>query len=128
MKYLLDTHVLLWWLDNESPLNAAVRHNIDDGNNEIIVSTATIWEIGIKKALKKFQAPEDLLEILEKNGITILPILAHHAYAVRSLPLLHGDPFDRILVMQAILENLTIITHDKAVHAYSSLCPPMLKV
>jgi PIN domain nuclease of toxin-antitoxin system len=122
VKYLLDTHVLLWWLDNKSPLKPAVRQCIDDPHHDISISSASIWEIGIKKALGQLTAPEDLLEILDKNRMTVLPITAQHAYAVRSLPRLHGDPFDRMLVTQAMLEGFTVMTHDKHMAAYSISC------
>jgi PIN domain nuclease of toxin-antitoxin system len=122
VKYLLDTHVLLWWLDNQSPLKPAVRQCIDDPHHDIRISAASIWEIGIKKAIGQLTAPEDLLEILDKNRMTVIPVTAEHGYAVRSLPRLHGDPFDRMLVMQAILEGLTIMTHDKHMAAYSVSC------
>jgi PIN domain nuclease of toxin-antitoxin system len=129
VKYLLDTHVLLWWLDGESPLPAAVRHQIDDSVNEIVVSVATIWEIAIKKALGKLQAPDDLLDILEQNNMAVLPLKAQHAQAISQLPALHNDPFDRMLVIQAYVENLMLVTRDKAVQAYcGSFAPPCLKV
>ena len=122
MKFLLDTHVLLWWLDNASPLKPPARQRIDDGLHDIFVSAASIWEIGIKTALHQLKAPEDLLEILEENRIKVLPIMAPHASAVRALPRLHGDPFDRMMVAQAQLEDLTIMTHDKHIGAYAVSC------
>ncbi len=85
MKYMLDTHVLLWGLDSDSPLKPPARQRIDDGAHHIFVSAAKVWEIGIKKALDRLKAPQNLLAILEENRITMPTITAQHVYAVPCL-------------------------------------------
>lgn len=122
MKYLLDTHVLLWWLDDHSPLSSAARHTINYERNDITVSVASLWEIAIKKNAGKLTAPDDVLVILEQSRMEILPINAHHALAAGALPNLHPDPFDRMIVAQAMLGDLIIMTHDKMIQAYPAPC------
>ena len=117
MSLLLDTHVLLWWLADE-PLSDDARAAISDGRTAVRVSAASAWEIAIKKALGKLQAPDDLPEQLERHRFQPLPITVQHGLAVADLPLLHGDPFDRMLAAQARLESLTLVTRDERLAAY----------
>jgi len=120
MNLLLDTHVLLWALDNNPTLSPVARTAIVDGHNVVFVSAATAWEITIKKALGKLQAPSgDYLEELKRHRFTPLDITAEHALAVERLPMHHADPFDRILVAQAQIERLTLVTRDSRILAYS---------
>jgi PIN domain nuclease of toxin-antitoxin system len=121
MRLLLDTHVFLWWLSDDRRLTPAARNQIADAT-DVYVSSATIWEIAIKVALGKLEADvEALVQDIAKNDFLELPITARHAAAVRTLPMLHGDPFDRLLVAQAITEPLRFLTHDVKLTAYSAL-------
>ncbi len=119
MNLLLDTHVLLWWLDDPGQLSEAARVAIQDGVNVVSVSAATVWEIVIKKTLGKLDAPDNLDEVLRECRFAPLPITAAHALAVRSLPMHHRDPFDRMLVAQARTEGMTVVTRDQKVLQYA---------
>ena len=122
MKYLLDTHVLLWWLDNNSPLSPSGRNTINNERNEIFVSAASIWEIAIKKHAGKLDAPDNLLSILHTSRISTVPMTALHAETAGDLPNHHADPFDRMLIAQAMKEDFTLMTHDKKLQAYGVAC------
>jgi PIN domain nuclease of toxin-antitoxin system len=121
MNLLLDTHVLLWWLDDPAQLSEVAGTAIRDGANVVWVSAATAWEIVIKKTLGKLDAPDNLDEVLRECRFTPLPITIAHALAVQSLPMHHRDPFDRMLVAQARAEGMTIVTHDPKVLEYPVL-------
>lgn len=117
MRLLLDTHALLWWLADEG-LAAQAREAIADPANLVVVSAASAWEISIKKALGKLNAPDDLEVQLEANRFDPLPIGMGHAIAAGQLPRHHEDPFDRMLIAQAFAEGLTIVTRDKRFEDY----------
>jgi PIN domain nuclease of toxin-antitoxin system len=112
VRLLLDTHAVLWALSAPGRLTSASREAIEDGTHDVFVSTASVWEISIRQALGRLEAAENLPEELEAAAITVLPISLDHALAVRSLPLHHRDPFDRMLIAQATVEGLTIVTRD----------------
>ncbi|HEY6280059.1 MAG TPA: type II toxin-antitoxin system VapC family toxin [Streptosporangiaceae bacterium] len=112
MRLLLDTHTLLWWLADEG-LSTQAREAIADPANLAAVSAASAWEISIKKALGKLAAPDDLEDQLEAGGFEPLPISIAHAVAAGRLPRHHDDPFDRMLIAQALAEGLTIVTRGK---------------
>ena len=116
--YLLDTHILLWWLINSEKLSQKHLLLINNPDNLILVSTASIWEIVLKQATGKLNIPEDLSFILDDNNIEILDITMEHALQVKNLPLWHNDPLDRILIAQCMTENLTLITVDKLISKY----------
>jgi len=118
MNLLLDTHALLWWLDDHKALSAKARRAIRDPGNLVFVSAATAWEISIKQALGKLQAPDDLEDALIANRFRSLPIAINHAIAAGRLPRHHDDPFDRMLVAQAQAERLTLVTHDTRLSSY----------
>ena len=118
MSYLLDSHVLLWWLEGNPRIGPTPRGIIADPAARVLVSAASVWEIGIKQALGKLRAPESVLDLLQEEGFDELAITARHAEAAASLPPLHPDPFDRMLVAQARLDRLTLVTHDEAIQAY----------
>jgi len=118
VSLLLDSHVLLWWLEDNPKIGPVVLATLADPKTRVLVSAASIWEIGIKQALGKLHAPESILDLLPEEGFETLPITARHAEAAARLPLLHRDPFDRMLVAQAHLERLTLVTHDEALWAY----------
>jgi PIN domain nuclease of toxin-antitoxin system len=117
VRLLLDTHALLWWLADEG-LNAPARDAIADPANLVAVSAASAWEISIKKALGKLAAPDDLEQQVQEGGFVALPISLAHGVAAGRLPHHHEDPFDRMLIAQAIAEGLTIVTRDKSFDAY----------
>ena len=119
---LLDTHVLLWWLDDPSLIAGDARELIADPRRPVFVSAAAAWEITIKRQLGKLDAPDDLEDALERERFQHLPIAIHHAVAVAELPPIHGDPFDRIQIAQARLEGLTIVTRDGWIPRYDVRC------
>lgn len=121
MKLLLDTHVLLWAAGQPERLSKQARALLDDPNNEPIFSAASLWEIAIKKALNRADFRVDsraLRHGLLNNGYAELPVGGDHAVAVDALPPIHKDPFDRILVAQAIVEGVTLLTADAIVAQY----------
>lgn len=118
MRLLLDTHVLLWWLADNPRLTPKARMVIADGKNEVFVSAASAWEITIKQSLKKLRAPTNLEDTVRECGFGLLPIEFHHAVAAGRLPPHHQDPFDRMLVAQALAESLKMMTHDNKLGTY----------
>lgn len=118
MNLLLDTHALLWWLGGDRALGAAARAEITRPSNDVWVSAATAWEMSIKRAAGKLATPDDLVVTLDERGVRSLPIALDHAIAAAFLPRHHADPFDRMLVAQAMLEGMTIVTHDAQIAAY----------
>lgn len=120
MRVLLDTHVLLWALGAPSRLPAAARRLIDD--SEVFVSAASIWEISIKSSIGKLTAdPQEVLAALEPAGFLSLPIVGEHAAQVSRLPPVHRDPFDRLLVAQAITEPMRLLTDDAVLGGYGDV-------
>jgi PIN domain nuclease of toxin-antitoxin system len=118
-RFLLDTHTLLWWLSDDPRLGAKSREMISDGRNQIFVSAATTWEISIKTAIGKLKAPEDMDAIIEDEGFDKLPISLYHGQLAGSLPPLHQDPFDRMLIAQAQAEGLFLVTADDNIRQYA---------
>ena len=117
MKLLLDTHVLLWWLDDDARLDRSAADAIA-GAELVAVSAASAWEIGIKQALGKLVGPDDLPAELASNAFTELPVTVAHALAAGALPPRHSDLFDRMLVAQSRLEGLTLVTRDDRLADY----------
>ena len=118
MNLLLDTHALLWWLDANPTLSEKAKSTIADGNNLVFVSAAVIWEIRIKQALGKLEIPSNFRKVLDEQPFEMLPITAEHAHAVGDLPAHHRDPFDRMLIAQATVERLTMVTRDTIMKEY----------
>ena len=118
MKLLLDTHVLLWWLADDATLKQSARGLIGDAQNSVFVSAVCVWEIRIKQSLGKLDVPEDFKEVLAREPFLFLDVTADHAHAIADLPALHRDPFDRMLIAQARVERLTVITHDPRFEGY----------
>jgi PIN domain nuclease of toxin-antitoxin system len=117
MRLLLDTHLLLWALSDPSRLSKAVRRQIED--NDVFASAASIWEISIKSALGNLKAdPNEVLEAIEPAGFSILSISGLHAAKVGGLPPVHRDPFDRMLVAQALIEPMILLTNDRVLASY----------
>ncbi len=119
MNLFLDTHVLLWWLDDSSNLSKAERNAIADPGNLIVVSAAVIWEMRIKQALGKLEISTDFYPVIKDQGFELLSITADHAYAAGGLPMHHRDPFDRMIIAQARLEKLCIITRNNIFSRYA---------
>ena len=120
MKLLLDTHTLLWWLDDPALLTAPARAAIANSENLVLVSAAVAWEISIKRALGKLECPDDLESAMADNGFQALPVSIRHALVAGGLPPHHSDPFDRMLVAQAQTDGLTLVTRDTALQAYGA--------
>ena len=125
MRLLLDTHIALWAIADHASLSGKARRLIDDPDNEIVISTATIWEIAIKYALNRGSpndmpvSGEEALGYFRDAGFEMLDIAPAHASAVGTLAALHADPFDRMLVAQAMTVPLRLLTHDHRIAAYS---------
>ncbi|MTJ50779.1 type II toxin-antitoxin system VapC family toxin [Dolichospermum sp. UHCC 0259] len=118
MSFLLDTHILLWFLENDSKLSNQVREVITNRENLIFVSAISAWEISIKQSLGKLIAPSNLEEALRFSNLEILAMTLAHGIKVADLPMYHKDPFDRMLIAQALVEGLTIITVDQKFKFY----------
>ncbi len=121
MRLLLDTHILLWLMQDDSRLNLRARALIDAAS-EVYVSAASIWELAIKARIGKIEEnPEEIVGMMETAGLLDLPVGMRHAVGSGRLPLLHRDPFDRLLVAQAIAETMRLLTADTQLQAYSEL-------
>ncbi len=118
MKLLLDTHILLWWLADDARLPPEAHRGIADRATEVVISAATAWEIAVKRSAGRLDAPDDLPGALARHGFDPLAITVEHALSAGSLPLHHGDPFDRMLIAQAHLEGLTLVTVDPTFAEY----------
>jgi PIN domain nuclease of toxin-antitoxin system len=117
-RLLVDTHALLWWLTDDPALSPTARDVLADPANEPLVSAANVWEIAIKRSLGKLTAPDDLSDRIAGEGFAWLPVSAVHAWQVRDLPPHHQDPFDRLLIAQALIERLPIVTTDSRFSDY----------
>ena len=118
MRLLLDTHVFLWWIE-DVPFERAALEAIANPDNDVLVSAASIWEAEVKVATGKLQLATDLIEELRINAFGDVAVSARHGVAAARLPRHHGDPFDRMLVAQAQLEGLTLVTRDPVFDRYS---------
>lgn len=121
MRLLLDTHILLWVLTDDPRLPAEIRSLILSDDTDLFFSAASIWEISIKSALKRADFPYDpsiVRKALLDNGYAELPITGEHSVFVGSLPALHADPFDRMLIAQAHVEGMLLLTHDSKIEGY----------
>jgi PIN domain nuclease of toxin-antitoxin system len=115
---LLDAHALLWWLADDATLGAAARAAIANPANDVLVSAATVWEIEIKRALGKLEAPDGLVDAVEASAFQALPISLTDAERAGRLPPHHRDPFDRMLVAQAMRLDALIVSRDDAFAPY----------
>jgi PIN domain nuclease of toxin-antitoxin system len=122
VRLLLDTHTLLWWRVDSPLLSSRARSEIADATNEILVSVATLWEISIKRVLGKLSFPDDLEEVVREESFGLVPISFQHLRRLdlETLPGLHRDPFDRMLVAQALTEGAPLVTNDRALLAYGA--------
>jgi PIN domain nuclease of toxin-antitoxin system len=116
VRLLLDTRVLLWWLSDDRKLAKLAREIISKPDNDVLVSSASIWEVAIKAALGRIEVElDDLEDAIARNGFRSLPIGFRHALTAGRLPAVHRDPFDRMLIAQASVEELRIISHDRSI-------------
>jgi PIN domain nuclease of toxin-antitoxin system len=126
MRILLDTHAFLWFLLDDPKLSAIARQAIINPDNDIAVSPATYWEIAIKIRLNKYMLPEPYEVFMEREIVTnqfrILPIVPRHTAVLTTLPFYHRDPFDRLIIAQAMVEQMPVISGDAAFAAYPVTC------
>jgi len=121
MNLLLDTHTLIWFLEGDSHLGLTAKSYIEEASHTNFVSMATFWEMAIKISLNKLELRKplpDLKSLIWENGIAILPITIEHTLLVSQLPFYHKDPFDRLLVAQAMSENMTLLSGDEKFKLY----------
>jgi PIN domain nuclease of toxin-antitoxin system len=119
VRLLLDTHVLLWWLADDRKLAKPARDIIANPDNDVLVSAASVWEVSIKEALGRLEIElDDLEDAIVRNGFRPLPIGWRHAITAGRLPAAHRDPFDRMLVAQASIEELRVVSHDRVFERY----------
>ena len=119
MNLLLDTHVLIWWLKDPGFLSSNARQAIADGDNTVYVSAVVPWEIALKVVIGKLTTPSDLPKVLAENNFQSLPITIVHALHTATLPMHHRDPFDRMLVAQALVEGHHLVSRDVQIHKYA---------
>ena len=118
MKLLLDTHVFLWWNQNDPRLRSSHADAIRLPQSQVYVSAASAWEIGIKRNIGKLTFAGSVLDAIQRHRFEELPISVRHAEQAGSLPAIHSDPFDRLLVAQALIEGLTLVTVDNLILQY----------
>ena len=119
MRLLLDTHTLLWLISDNPEVSPNVREAVNDPDNEVFVSVASVWEISIKRSRGRLDAPENLVEQLKDSDYTTLLVNLDHADRAGRLPMHHRDPFDRMLVAQAQVEDLVLVTRDRFIPRYA---------
>ena len=123
MRYLLDTHTALWAFDNKAKLSASVQHIIDDTSAPLHISAASVWEVAIKISIGKLNFEGGTVEFLNKirqNGIELLSLKDSYLVYVETMPFLHRDPFDRLIIATAVTENLIILTADENIRKYDA--------
>ena len=122
-SYLLDTHAALWWAAGSPRLSERAKNIIQNGDNKIFLSVVSVWEASIKSALGKMQLPGEpgpfFQALAQRSSFTVLPVQLSHAAHVYSLPPVHKDPFDRLLISQAMVDKLVLISDDQAFGSYS---------
>lgn len=122
MKLLLDTHVAIWSVNTPKRIPASVRRAIEENRDAVFVSVASIWEIAIKHQIGRNDVPpfsgDQAISEFEAAGFTLLDVTAPHAAFVERLPLLHGDPFDRLMLAQSIIEGMQFVTYDRHLSQY----------
>jgi len=122
MNYLLDTHTLIWFLNGDKKISKTVQSLIENTNNKKFVSIGSLWEMAIKISLKKMEfdgtIPE-IIDLIEQNSFELIPISTAHIAELERLPIVHRDPFDRMLVVQAMVEDLVILTRDENIPQYN---------
>ena len=124
MRYLLDTNIFIWWMEGNSRLSKDIFNLLNNPQNQIFLSVASVWEIVIKKSKNKLKTPKDVEGGIKISGFTLINIEISHVLGIEKLPMYHNDPFDRIIISQAKTEDLTLITTDKKIWKYDF---PLLK-
>lgn len=120
MRFVLDTNVFIWWRDGSERLSNRIRDQIGEPESEILVSITSLWEITIKRALGKLRFLQDFEEVLSEEGFDLLPLTNPHLRALANLPLHHRDPFDRVLIAQALAERIPVATADRRFTSYGA--------
>jgi PIN domain nuclease of toxin-antitoxin system len=118
LKLLLDTRAALWFLSGDERLGDSARRHLTDDSNLVMLSAAVVWEVAIKRSLRKLAVPEEYLSLLLGAGVQTLAISVEHAAVVEALPQHHRDPFDRMLVAQAAIEGAALLSCDEALRPY----------
>jgi PIN domain nuclease of toxin-antitoxin system len=121
MRLLLDTHAFIWYVEDDLKLPATAKSKIKSPDNEVLISTASLWEIGIKTSLNKLTVGSSMAEIFEmifKNGFEVLPILPSHIVKNNALPFHHRDPFDRMIIAQALVDTMEVVSKDEIFDKY----------
>ena len=124
MRLLIDSQIVVWWLSAAEPLNAEARDAIADQDNEVYYSAATVWELELEMDRGKLQMPSSYLSALDEAGFSPLSVSTSHAHAATALPRHHNNPFDRLLIAQALKEGLVLVTADSRIFDYEV---PLLK-
>jgi PIN domain nuclease of toxin-antitoxin system len=120
MKFLLDTHALLWWLADDGQLGRQARELVEDPGNDVLVSMVSLWEIAVKTRIGKLQADiKEITDAVQQEGFKLLGIGMPHLLALAGLPMHHRDPFDHLLIAQAITEDATFISEDRNTARYA---------
>lgn len=119
MRLLLDAHAFLWWVTNSSRISDAAKRAIGDPANDVAIGIGCLWELAIKRSLRKLDFPFDFEPVLQDEGFELVPISHEHLRTLENLPLHHRDPFDRLLIAQSIAERLAIVTNDEAFSRYA---------
>lgn len=122
MRLLLDTHTFIWLDNSPDQLSTEARKLLQDTNNDLLLSIVSVWEIQIKAQLGRLSLQGDLAKVIQEqqeiNGIELLPITLHHVLALSELPSHHGDPFDRLLISQSRIEDVTLVSRDRIFSSY----------
>ena len=118
MRLLIDSHALMWWFEAAPALSTAARAAIADPTNEVLISTAALWELTIKSSSGKLALPADLETMVSSQGFAVLSIRFVHLRKFETLPRYHRDPFDRMMIAQALAEGIPIATNERAFAAY----------
>jgi PIN domain nuclease of toxin-antitoxin system len=118
LKLLLDTHAALWFLSDDERMGENAKRHLEDDDNRILLSAAVVWEVAIKRSLGKLVVPDEYLSLLLGADVQALPVTIDHAAAVERLPGHHRDPFDRLIVAQAIMEGAAIVSRDDVMRRY----------
>ena len=121
MRLLLDAHAFLWWLTASPSFSPRAREVVSDPRNEVSLGIGTLWEITIKRALGKLNFPHDLENVVRDEGFCVIGVTLAHLRRLETLPQLHRDPFDRLLISQSLAEQLPIVTADQVFVAYGAV-------
>jgi PIN domain nuclease of toxin-antitoxin system len=121
MRLLLDTHTIIWAVSVPEKLSKKTRELLTDVSNIVFVSVASLWELQIKKSLNKITLPDDFISQLQKHGYELLDINHLHVKKLNDIPIIHRDPFDRILIAQSMHENLPLVTKDMEIAKYDNI-------